>query len=300
MADTDVALPPARYEYGGDEFVFVELSEAMSLAANFKAMIITNALAEEGLDGIVDICPSNASYMIRVDPDRLDPRDLVDRLKALDAEAGELPDDFILQTRIVDVPVYYNDPWTHEALMRFRDRHQDPDATDLEYAARINGFDTVEAFIAQHSGAPYLVTMLGFVPGLPFCYQMEPRERQIEVPKYVRPRTFTPERAFGMGGAFSVVYPVQGAGGYQLFGIAPAPVLDTTQEHPDFADSIVFPKAGDILRFRSIDADEFDRTRAEVENDTFRYTQRPVEFSPAAFMADPDGVNRSLLEVLYR
>lgn len=300
MADTDVALPPARYEHGGDEFVFVELSEEMSMAANFKAMIITNALAEEGLDGIVDICPSNASYMIRVDPDVLDPRDLVQRLEALDAEAGELPEDFVLATRIVDVPVFYNDPWTHEALMRFRDRHQDPDGTDLEYAARINGFDSVEAFIAHHSGAPYLVTMLGFVPGLPFCYQMEPRERQVEVPKYVRPRTFTPERAFGMGGAFSVVYPVQGAGGYQLFGIAPAPVLDTTQDHPDFADSIVFPKSGDILRFRSIDRDEFDRTRATVEDGSFRYTQREVEFSPSAFMADPAGVNRSLLEVLYR
>ena len=184
--------------------------------------------------------------------------------------------------------------------MRFRDRHQDPDATDLEYAARINGFDSVESFIGRHSAAPYLVTMLGFVPGLPFCYQMEPRDRQIEVPKYVRPRTFTPERAFGMGGAFSVVYPVQGAGGYQLFGIAPAPVLNTAQDHPDFVDSIVFPKAGDILRYRSIDRSEFESTRTKVESGDFRYLQRDVEFSPSAFLDDSDGVNRSLLEVLYR
>lgn len=300
MAHPELELPPARYEFGGDEFVFVELSEAMTMGANFKAMIITAALAEEELDGIIDICPSNASYLIRVDPDRLHPRDLVARLRELDARAGTLPEDFVLQTRIVDVPIYYNDPWTHEALMRFRDRHQDPEVTDLEYAARINGYDTVEAFIEHHSGAPYLVTMLGFVPGLPFCYQMEPRERQVQVPKYVRPRTFTPERAFGMGGAFSVVYPVQGAGGYQLFGIAALPVLDTTQEHPDFAHSIVFPKAGDILRYRSIDRAEFDATRAEVESGAFRYRQCEVEFTPAQFLADPEGVNRSLLEVLYR
>ena len=43
-----------------------------------------------------------------------------------------------------------------------------------------------------------------------------------------------------------------------------------------------------------------DRTRATVEDGSFRYTQREVEFSPSAFMADPAGVNRSLLEVLYR
>lgn len=297
---TATELPPARYEYGGDEFVFVEVDERMSLEANFKAMMITNELSTRGLDGVIDICPSNASYMIRFDPDLLAPRDLVDLLRELDAKAGELPEDFVLQTRIVDVPVLYNDPWTHEALMRFRDRHQDPDSTDLEYGARINGFDGVHEFIAHMAANPWIVTMLGFVPGLPFCYQLEPRERQIEVPKYVRPRTFTPERAFGLGGAFAVVYPVQGAGGYQLYGLSPTPVLDVTQDHPDFAHSIVFPKAGDILRYRAIDRAEFDATRAEVEAGDFRYRQREVEFSPAAFLADPQAANDSLLEVLYR
>lgn len=295
-----LTLPPARYEFGGDEFVFVEIDEKMSMEANFKAMMITRALRERNVDGVVDICPSNASYMIRFDPDVLAPRDLTGLLAELDQKAGHVPDDFVLETRIVDVPVLYNDPWTHEALMRFRDRHQDPEATDLEYGARVNGFDSVESFIQQMAGNPWIVTMLGFVPGLPFCYQLEPQERQIQVPKYVRPRTFTPERAFGVGGAFAVIYPVQGAGGYQLYGLSPTPVLDVTQTMPDFSDSIVFPRAGDILRYRSIDRDEFDSIRIEVEAGEFRYRQREVQFSPAAFLRDPQAVNDSLLEVLYR
>jgi urea carboxylase len=295
-----VALPPARYEHGGDEFVFVELDQQMSLEANFKAMMITNELADRHLEGIVDICPSNASYLIRVDPDVLSPRDLVDVLRELESHAGEVPADYVLPTRIVDVPVLFDDPWTHEALMRFRDRHQDPDSTDLEYGARVNGFDTKEAFIDHLAGNPWLVTMLGFVPGLPFCYQLEPRERQVQVPKYVRPRTFTPERAFGIGGAFSVIYPVQGAGGYQLYGISPTPVLNVRQDHPDFEHSIVFPRVGDIWRYRAIDRTEFDETRTRVESGDFRYRQREVEFSPSAFLDDPQAVNKSLLEVLYR
>jgi urea carboxylase len=295
-----VALPPARYEHGGDEFVFVELDQQMSLEANFKAMMITNELADRHLEGIVDICPSNASYLIRVDPDVLSPRDLVDVLRELESHAGEVPADYVLPTRIVDVPVLFDDPWTHEALMRFRDRHQDPDSTDLEYGARVNGFDTKQAFIDHLAGNPWLVTMLGFVPGLPFCYQLEPRERQVQVPKYVRPRTFTPERAFGIGGAFSVIYPVQGAGGYQLYGISPTPVLNVRQDHPDFEHSIVFPRVGDIWRYRAIDRTEFDETRTRVESGDFRYRQREVEFSPSAFLEDPQAVNKSLLEVLYR
>lgn len=293
-------LPPARYEFGGDEFVFVEIDEKMSMQANVKAMMITRALRGREVDGIIDICPSNASYMIRFDPDVLAPRDLTRLLAELEREAGNVPDDVVLETRIVDVPVLYDDPWTREALMRFRDRHQDPESTDLQYGARVNGFDDVESFITQLSGAPWMVTMLGFVPGLPFCYQLEPQDRQIQVPKYVRPRTYTPERAFGVGGAFAVIYPVQGAGGYQLYGLSPTPVLDVTQTMPDFEESIVLPRAGDLLRYRSIDRSEFDTLRTQVEAGEFRYRQRDVEFSPAAFQRDPQSVNDSLLEVLYR
>lgn len=293
-------LPPARYEFGGDEFIFVEIAEEMSMEANIKAMLITQELADRDLTGIVDICPSNASYLIRYNPDEIAPNDLMSLLKELDSKFDEVPENFTLNTRIVDVPILYNDPWTHEALMRFRAHHQDPESTDLEYGARTNGFDSVQGFIDHLAGNPWIVTMLGFVPGLPFCYQLEPRERQIEVPKYVWPRTFTPERAFGIGGAFSVVYPVQGAGGYQLYGMSATPVLNINQDHPDFDHSIVFPRAGDILRYRSVDRTEFDETRAKVEDGSFRYLQRDVEFSPSAFLADPQSVNDHLLEVLYR
>ncbi|WP_019854611.1 5-oxoprolinase subunit B family protein [Actinopolyspora mortivallis] len=300
MAETQVRLPEARYEFGGDEFVFVELDREMSLHANFKAMAITGALREENIAGIVDICPSNASYLVRLDPERLHPNDLVTELRRLEHSAGDLDEDLVINTRIVDVPVLFDDPWTRETLLRFRENHQDPNVTDLEYAARINGFSEVGELIEAIGSAPFIVTMLGFVPGLPFCYQMVPRSRQIEVPKYVRPRTDTPERAFGYGGAFAVVYPVRGAGGYQLFGIAPAPVFDNSRSLPDFHDRIAFPRPSDILRYRPIDRNEYDRLRSEVEASTFRYRIRDVEFSPTAFLKDPDAVNRDLLKELYR
>jgi urea carboxylase len=297
---TASALPPARYEYGADEFIFVEIDRAMSLEANFKAMTITAALRARAPEGVVDICPSNASYLIRVDPDRLHPAELVEELRALEETATELTSEQELATRLVDVPVLFDDPWTRETLMRFRDRHQDPESTDLEFTARVNGFSGTGPLIEALSGAPYIVTMIGFMPGLPFCYQMVPRRRQVEVPKYLWRRDDTPERAFGYGGAFAVVYPVRGAGGYQLLGMAPAPVFDRAQTLPDFRSSIVFPRPGDILRYRAIDSGEFDRVRAEVERGTFRYRIRDHVFRPADFLAEPEAVTDELLEVLYR
>lgn len=287
-----------RYSYGGDEYVFVELDEAMSLQVNFRALGITTRLREERIPGVTDICPSNASYMVRVNPDELHPDELISRLKELDEEVGEARG-LELETRVVDVPVLIEDPWTYETMMRFRDRHQDPDSTDLEYGARINGYASRDDFVDALLGSPWLVTMLGFVPGLPWCYQLVPPEEQIEVPKYVRPRTYTSERAFGYGGGFAVIYPVQGAGGYQLFGTAPGPVFDPKEELPDFQDSIIFPRPTDIFKFRRIEREEYDRIRGEVEDGTFEYRKRPFTFRGDRALGDPKSYNEEILGVLY-
>lgn len=287
-----------RYEYGGDEFIFVELAEDMTLEANFRGMAITRKLRDKALPGVLDICPSNASYMVRVDPDVLHPDLLIQELKELEKSASDL-DDIEIRSRLVDVPVWFEDPWTHEAVMRFRDRHQDPHATDLEYAARVNGYSSKEEFIEAITSYPFLVSMVGFVPGLPWCFQMVPREQQIEVPKYVRPRTYTPERTFGFGGAFAVIYPVQGAGGYQMFGVAAAPIFDKDQRLPDFQDSITFPRQGDIFRYRSVPQEEYEAIRKQVEEGTFRYRTKEMSFRPSEVMKDPKGFSENVLRRLY-
>jgi allophanate hydrolase subunit 1 len=61
----------SRYSWGADEHLFVELAEEMSLRANFRAMAIATKLRERRPDGLLDICPANASYQVRFDPDRL-------------------------------------------------------------------------------------------------------------------------------------------------------------------------------------------------------------------------------------
>lgn len=289
--------PPARYSWGGDEHIFVELSEEMSLQANFRAVAITSTLREQCPDGVLSICPANASYQVRYDPDVLEPRTLMGQLQDIEKQVGDARD-VTLPSRLVEIPVLYRDPWTTETLMRFRDRHQDPDATDIEYATRINGFADVDEFIAAHSGSPWFTSMVGFVAGLPFKYQMVPRERQIVVPKYLRPRTDTPKQTVGYGGCFACIYSVRGAGGYQMFGITPAPIYDPTQSLPDFADFLVFFRPGDIVTYTPIDRERYDAYLAEVEAGTFRINATPVEFTLQTFLDDPDGYNARLLEEL--
>jgi urea carboxylase len=292
-----MSMSAVRYSFGGDEHVFVELSEEMSLEAFFKGMAICGELQRRALPGVTEICPANASYLIRFDPDVIRPDDMLQRLKEIEAAVGSA--DLELKTRIVEIPVLYNDPWTRETLMRFRERHQEPSSTDIEYAARINGYGSVDDFIAAHSGAPWFVSMVGFVAGLPFLFQMVDRDKQIEVPKYLRPRTDTPKLTVGHGGCFGCIYSVRGAGGYQMFGITPAPIYDPAQKLPYLSDFMAFFRPGDIVKWKPITREEYDRDTAAVEAGTFTLTVRPVNFSLKAFLGDPQGYSRQLVEALH-
>lgn len=287
-----------RYCQAGDEFLFVELNEEMTLEAFFRSISITQRLREMAIPGIIEICPANASYQVRYNPDLISAGQLQATLEGLDREVDE-QQMRTLETRVIEVPVLYNDPWTHETLMRFRDRHQDPSGTDLEYGARINGYDSVDAFIEAHSATPWFVSMVGFVAGLPFMYQMVPRERQIQVPKYLRPRTDTPKQTVGYGGCFSCIYSVRGAGGYQMFGVTPMPIYDPSGDQPHIDDSMIFFRPGDIVKHRIITREEYDALLSAAEAGSFKPRVAPFTFDLDAFSSDPDGYARRVKEALY-
>ena len=62
-----------RYSFGGDEHIFVEVDEAMSLEAFFRSLSITNAVRDSRIKGVTEICPANASCQIKFDPDLIAP-----------------------------------------------------------------------------------------------------------------------------------------------------------------------------------------------------------------------------------
>ncbi|MGQ1798823.1 5-oxoprolinase subunit B family protein [Kocuria oceani] len=291
-------LPTARYTWGGDEFLFVEFDEAMNLTANYLATTVAQGLTGLELEGVVDVCPANASLLVRFDPDVLPPEELKRRTQELESQA-RTSTQHRAHTRIIEVPVWYQDPYTAEVVQRFREGyHQDPSGTDLDYAAQVNGLADAAEFIRRHHGSPWLVSMVGFVAGLPFMYQLVPREQQLEVPKYLSPRTDTPPLTVGHGGCFACIYSVRGAGGYQMFGIAAAPIYDPAQELPDFRDFLILFRPGDLVKFRPVDEAEYRSIQEQVEAGTWRFKQAAVTFDVEAALADPDTYNRTLLEAL--
>lgn len=286
-----------RYSFGGDEHLFVEVSEDMSLEAFFTSLSITNAVKESRITGVTEICPANASFQIKFDPDTIAPDDLLAEVQRLESQAARAEP--VIKTRIIEIPVFYNDPWTHETLMRFRERHQDPLSTDIEYAARVNNLPDAQAFIDAHASAPWFVSMVGFVAGLPFLYQMVEKKRQLQVPKYLRPRTDTPRLTVGHGGCFGCIYSVRGAGGYQMFGITPMPIYDPKQQVSYLRDFMCLFRPGDIVKWKPIGREEYDAAVADVDAGRFVPLMRETTFSLADFNRDIDACNRALEGVLH-
>lgn len=286
-----------RYSFGGDEHLFVEVSEDMSLEAFFTSLSITNAVRDSRIKGVTEICPANASFQIKFDPEIIAPDDLLTEVQRLESQAAR--SEPVIKTRIIEIPVFYNDPWTHETLMRFRERHQDPSSTDIEYAARVNGLADAQAFIEAHASAPWFVSMVGFVAGLPFLYQMVEKKRQLQVPKYLRPRTDTPRLTVGHGGCFGCIYSVRGAGGYQMFGITPMPIYDPNQSVSYLRDFMCLFRPGDIVKWKPIGREEYDAAVADVDAGRFVPLMRETTFSLADFNRDIDACNRALEGVLH-
>lgn len=288
----------ARYSFGGDEFLFVEVDEAMSLEAYFKVMALAEAVKEAGLPGLVDVCPANASLLIRFDPDGIRPEELRSRVQELEESAVEEAGRTVT-ARVVEIPVWYDDPYTSEVEQRFRKGyHQDPEGTDLDYAAKVNGLKDAAEFIERHHSQPWMVTMVGFVAGLPFMFQLVDQDQQMEVPKYLSPRTDTPKLTVGHGGSFACIYSVRGAGGYQMFGVAAAPIFEPEQKHADFEDFMIFFKPGDVVKFRPVDESEYREIQKKVEDGSFRFKTAEATFDVDKLLANPTEYNTVLTEAL--
>ncbi len=135
----------------------------------------------------------------------------------------ELPalDDVAVDSRVVHLPLSWDDPATREAIDTYMRVVRD-DAPwcpwNIEFIRRVNGLDDVDAVREIVFDAEYLVLGLGDVYlGAPVAVPVDPRHRLVTT-KYNPARTWTPENAVGIGGAYLCIYGMEGPGGYQFVG----------------------------------------------------------------------------------
>lgn len=209
------------YRRAGDRYLLVEYGPlVLDLRLRFRVHALMTWLKQSKLPGIVDLTPGVRSLQIHFDPHVLSSKLLLSALEGAERELASI-DDIEVPTRTVHLPLSWDDPQTQLAIAKYTSGVR-PDApwcpSNIEFIRRINGLGSIDDVYKTVFGASYLVLGLGDVYlGAPVATPVDPRHRLVTT-KYNPARTWTPENAVGIGGAYMCIYGMEGPGGYQFVG----------------------------------------------------------------------------------
>ncbi|MCM3066116.1 urea carboxylase [Priestia flexa] len=211
---------PITIRCSGDENILVEYGEMeLDLLLRFQAHILMDAIRNSEIP-VLDLTPGIRSLQIHIDATKTTVKNVAEKVLEIDRNLPPL-ESIQVPSRIVRLPLSWNDPSVQLATERYQQnvRNDAPWCpSNLEFIRRINGLDSIEDVKKIVFNANYLVLGLGDVYlGAPVATPIDPRHRLVTT-KYNPARTWTPENAVGIGGAYMCVYGMEGPGGYQFVG----------------------------------------------------------------------------------
>ncbi|MDL9936553.1 5-oxoprolinase/urea amidolyase family protein [Gordonia sp. ABSL1-1] len=297
------------YRRSGDDNILVEYGDMrLDLALRARVHALGERIDGERPRGLVDLTPGIRSLQVKVDPDVMNQTQLLEWLTECESQLPAA-EDLVVPSRTVHLPLSWDDPSTREAIERYMlgVRSDAPWCPwNIEFIRRMNGLNSVDDVYRTVFDASYLVLGLGDVYlGAPVAVPLDPRHRLVTT-KYNPARTWTPENAVGIGGAYMCIYGMEGPGGYQFVGRTtqvwnhrhplPAPGFDP--EHPWLL------RFFDQIRWYPVEADELLDMRADVaagRGDSTRITEGTFSLADhQRFLdanADDISATRSAMEI---
>jgi len=206
----------------GEAALLVEV-QGEQTTANRAVLALADQIAAAALSGVTLVQPALTSLLVGFDPLQTTHAALervahahIDQLNVLEQDLA----------RIVTLPVRYGG-----------------DAgPDLENVAQQLGL-TPDEVIAQHTGQPRRVLMLGFAPGFPYIGPLPPA---LTLPRRATPRTAVPAGSVAIAAGMTGVYPQRLPGGWHLIGHTDAVLFDPQRLPPSLL------QAGDDVQFVAI------------------------------------------------
>jgi urea carboxylase len=295
--------PTTVYRADGDKYLLVEYGDrVLDLGLRLRVHLLEAKLRSARMAGIIDITPGVRSLQIHYDNRRLRREELMAALDAFDSQVPERPD-ITVQSRIVHLPLSWNDPATQLAQAKYMQAVR-PDAPwcpdNIEFIRRINGLDSVEDVHRIVHEASYLVLGLGDVYlGAPVATPLDPRHRLVTT-KYNPARTWTPENAVGIGGAYMCVYGMEGPGGYQLVGRT-VQVWNTYRTTKTFVAGVPWSlRFFDQIRFYPVSTDELKELRRDILYGAFELKVEDAEFNLIRYQGFLDSIQPEIADFKSR
>jgi urea carboxylase len=295
--------PRVVYRGSGDSYILVEYGPLiLDLNLRFRVHALMQWLQGYKLSGIIDLTPGIRSLQVHFNSRKIHLKELLDVLLSAEKELP-LADEMEVPTRIVHMPLSWEDESTLLAIQKYMQSVR-ADApwcpSNLEFIRRMNGLESIDRVKKIVFDASYIVLGLGDVYlGAPVAVPLDPRHRLVTT-KYNPARTWTPENAVGIGGAYLCIYGMEGPGGYQFVGRT-VQVWNRFRVTKNFENGKPWLlRFFDQIRFYPVSAEQLLRHREDflvgkfnlaIEEETFRlrdYRAFLEGFTPeaAAFKAE--------------
>ncbi len=229
-----------RYLPSGDSGLIIEVGNEISEAINKKIRNLIYCIEQSQIKGIIEMIPTYSTILVVYDPVQIGFDDLKTKIKDIEENMDEIE---LSPPRVIHIPTLYGGEY----------------GEDIQYVSEYNEL-TQEKVIEIHSSATYLVYMIGFTPGFAYLGGMS---EKISTPRLETPREKIPSGSVGIAGNQTGIYPIDSPGGWQLIGRTPLKLFDI-ERNPE-----VLLKAGDYLKFESIDKEEYEEICKYIKNDKY-------------------------------
>ncbi len=234
-----------EYKIAGDRGILIYFGGEMGPETFQRIWLLNKGLLESNLQGVKETFPGYCTLFVSYEPSGTDYDRLVYQLKQL---AQNLPDGEYPKQLPFEIPAVYDGP-------------------DLPIVSELLNVSE-EEIIQRHLADDHLILMTGFIGGLA---HFKFKDKLFDLPRKKTPTVPTSDGGVGFAAGLGAAggrrpLGMKGKGsptGWWLIGRSPI-----RQWLPD-RDPPLFIKAGDWIRYKRIDADEFDRMAQEVDQGTY-------------------------------
>ena len=212
----------------GDRGLLLEFGDEISPEINQKVRRMALSMQAKAFAGIVETVPTYRSLLILYNPVVIPLEELKGRLKEIEAGLQHSP---LPEPKLSRIPVVYGGQY----------------GPDLEFVAEYHR-TTPEEIIRLHCSRPYLIYLIGFMPGFPYMGELP---EALVTPRLKTPRLLVPTGSVAIAQKQAGIYPMDSPGGWHLLGRTPVRMFDPEKKPPAYL------KMGDFVQFHPITEKEF-------------------------------------------
>jgi len=213
----------------GDRGLLLEFGDEISQEINEKVRRMALTIQSEAIQGILETVPTYRSLLVLYDSLVLSVKELKEGLESMEEKLHQSP---FPEPKLTRIPVVYGGSY----------------GPDIEFVAEYH-HTTPEEVIRLHCSRPYLIYLIGFMPGFPYMGELP---EDLVTPRLKTPRLSVPTGSVAIAQKQTGIYPMESPGGWQILGRTPLKMFDPMKAPPAYL------RMGDLVQFYPIREKEFE------------------------------------------